>query len=221
MQKLDVELRKFAQRRLDEDYPYLILEARYEKVRENGVVRSRAVQVAIGINADGLRCVLGVESANRESGSSWQAFLIGLKERGLRGVELVIGDNHEGLKQAIREVLCKAVWRRSCVHFLFLRDALGHLPRKDAADGMQELAAVDPGAGGGTARGTAGGNALPEYGRTQGAQRATTAAKRPGRVTSGDLKRGEHPPLVPLHQTQTGKENRERQERYQKPIYRT
>src|SRR6201982_861848 len=73
-QSLDEELEKFARRQLEEPYPYLILDARYEKVREDGVIRSRAVLVAIGINEDGRRCILAVELANRESESSWKDF---------------------------------------------------------------------------------------------------------------------------------------------------
>src|ERR1700733_15390294 len=83
---MDEDLSKFASRTLEEKYPYLILDARYEKVRENGVIRSQAVQVAIGINQDGRRCVLGVELANRESATSWRDFLSKLRQRGLRGV---------------------------------------------------------------------------------------------------------------------------------------
>jgi len=79
-QVLDDELKKFAARRLDEEYPYLILDARYEKVREDGVIRTRAVMIAIGINWDGRRSILAVELANRESTTSWREFLIGLKE---------------------------------------------------------------------------------------------------------------------------------------------
>src|SRR5207302_3156278 len=82
-ESLDGELGKFAERRLEEDYPYLIVDARYEKVREDGVVRSQAVQVAIGINREGRRCVLAVGLANRESATSWREFLLALKQRGL------------------------------------------------------------------------------------------------------------------------------------------
>ena len=78
--KLDEELGRFARRQLESEYPYLILDARYEKVRENGVIRSRAVLVAIGIDWEGRRQVLGVEMANRESATSWKEFLLGLKE---------------------------------------------------------------------------------------------------------------------------------------------
>ena len=84
--KLDEELGRFTRRQLDSEYPYLILDARYEKVRENAVIRSRAVLVAIGIDWEGRRQVLGVEMANRESSTSWKEFLLGLKRRGLRGV---------------------------------------------------------------------------------------------------------------------------------------
>jgi putative transposase len=136
-QQLDKELDQFAQRRLEEDYPYLILDARYEKVREDGVIRSRAVQIAIGVNWDGRRCILAVELANRESVSSWKECLEGLKSRGLRGVEFVVSDDHPGLKRAIAEVLPEAAWQRCYVHFL--RNALDHLPRKADDDCLTEL----------------------------------------------------------------------------------
>ena len=93
---LDEQLAQFSSRRLDEEYPYLILDARYERVRENGTIHKRAVLVAIGINWDGRRCVLGVDLANRESISSWKEFLLGLRSRGLTGVELVVTDDHAG-----------------------------------------------------------------------------------------------------------------------------
>jgi transposase-like protein len=72
--KLDEELGRFARRELDCEYPYLVLDARYEKVRENAVIRSRAVLVAIGVDWEGRRQVLGVEVANRESSTSWKTF---------------------------------------------------------------------------------------------------------------------------------------------------
>ena len=135
-ESLDGELSKFAERRLEEEYPYLVLDARYEKVREDGVVRSQAVQVAIGINREGRRCVLAVGLANRESTTSWREFLMALKQRGLRGVELAVSDDHEGLKKAIREILPEAAWQRCYVHFL--RNALDHLPRKANDDCLVE-----------------------------------------------------------------------------------
>jgi len=134
---LDEALERFASRQLEEAYPYVILDARYEKVREDGVIHSMAVQIAIGINWEGQRQVLAVETANRESQSSWKDFLLRLKERGLTGVEFVVSDDHAGLKKAISEVLCEAAWQRCYVHFL--RNALDYLPRKADDDCLQEL----------------------------------------------------------------------------------
>ncbi len=88
VKRLDEQLSQFAQRRLEEAFAYVILDARYEKVRESGSIRSRAVLVAIGIDREGRRQVLGVELANRESASSWKDFLLTLRQRGLKGVEL-------------------------------------------------------------------------------------------------------------------------------------
>ena len=136
-QTLDEELKKFATRHLDEEYPYLILDARYEKVRDDGVIRTRAVMIAIGINWDGRRSVLAVELANRESTTSWREFVLSLKQRGLRGVEFVVSDHHSGLKKAIGELLPEAMWQRCYVHFL--RNALDYLPRKADDDCLQEL----------------------------------------------------------------------------------
>ena len=81
--RLDAGLAQFAGRRLEEPYPYLILDARYERIREAGVIRSQAVLLAVAVGWDGRRSVLGVDLANRESRSSWRDFLLGLKERGL------------------------------------------------------------------------------------------------------------------------------------------
>lgn len=134
---LDESLARFANRPLEEDYPYLILDARYEKVREDAVIQSQAVLVAIGINWEGQRQVLAVELANRESRSSWKDFLARLKERGLSGVEFVVSDDHAGLKRAIGEVLPEAAWQRCYVHFL--RNALDYLPRKADDDCLQGL----------------------------------------------------------------------------------
>ena len=135
--KLDEELERFATRRLSEAYPYLILDARYEKVREDGVITNQAVMIGIGVDWEGRRNVLAVELANRESQSSWREFCLALKERGLHGVELVITDDHAGLRKAIAEVFTEAVWQRCYVHFL--RNALDYLPRKADNDCMTEL----------------------------------------------------------------------------------
>ena len=131
-QRLDEELERFMCRQLEEEYSYVILDARYERVRQEGIISSRAVLVAIGVDWEGRRQVLGVELANRESSSSWKEFLLRLKSRGLRGVIFVVSDDHPGLKSAIAQVLPEALWQRCYVHFL--RNALDYLPRRKADD---------------------------------------------------------------------------------------
>ena len=86
----------------------MILDARYEKVREDAVIRSQAVLIAIGINWEGQRQVLGVELANRESQTSWREFLLSLNQRGLLGLEFAVYDDHAGLKKAIAEIIPEA-----------------------------------------------------------------------------------------------------------------
>ena len=135
---LDESLKAFAERPLEEPFPYLILDARYEKVREGGIVLSQAVLIAIGIDWDGRRQILAVEIANRESRSAWKDFLLALRQRGLHGVELVVADDHAGLRATIREVITEAAFQRCYVHFL--RNALDHLLRKADDDCLQERA---------------------------------------------------------------------------------
>jgi putative transposase len=135
--KLDGELTRFMTRRLEEEYPYLILDARYERVRESGVGHSRAVLITLGIGWDGRRHVLSVELANRESASSWKDHLVRLKERGLHGVRVAVSDDHAGLKRAIMEILPETHWQRCYVHFL--RNALDYFSRKTPDDSLTEL----------------------------------------------------------------------------------
>lgn len=135
--RLDGQLKEFSDRPLKEAFPYVIVDARYERVREGGVIVSRAILIALGIDWEGRRQVLAVEYANRESQSSWRDFLQGLKERGLNGVHFVVSDDHPGLKAAVREVMPGIYWQRCYVHFL--RNALDYLPRKADDDCLQEL----------------------------------------------------------------------------------
>src|SRR2546423_8975915 len=136
-QRLDDSLAQFAGRRLAEAFPYLILDARYERVREAGVIVSQAVLIAIGIDWDGRRQVLAVELSNRESRSSWRDFLLRLQAPGLHGVEVVVADDHAGLRAALREALAEAAYQRCYVHFL--RNALDYVPRRVDDDCLQEL----------------------------------------------------------------------------------
>jgi putative transposase len=135
--RLDQQLEQFSRRPLEQELPYVILDARYERVREGGVIVSRAILIALGIDWEGRRQVLAVEYANRESQSSWKDFLVQLRQRGLSGVQFVVSDDHPGLKAAIREVLPGVWWQRCYVHFL--RNALDYLPRKGDDDCLQEL----------------------------------------------------------------------------------
>lgn len=137
VKRLDEQLKEFAERHLEEAFPYLIVDARYEKVREGGAIRSRAVHIAIGIDWEGRRQVLAIELSNRESANSWKDFLKSLRERGLHGVEFVVSDDHQGLRKAIAEVLPEALWQRCYVHFL--RNAIDYLPRKADDDCLKEL----------------------------------------------------------------------------------
>src|SRR5262245_31168003 len=91
---LDGSLKAFAERRLAEAFPYLILDARYERVRDAGVIVSQAVLIAVAVGWEGRRQTIGVGLASRASRWSWRDFLQALKGRGLHGVELVVSDDH-------------------------------------------------------------------------------------------------------------------------------
>lgn len=126
---LDAEVEAFRSRPLsDTAYPYLWLDATYLKVREAGRVVSMAALVAVGVALTGERRVLGLElSAGNDEGSAWPAFIRGLVARGLRGVRLVISDDHAGLVRAVREQLLGSAWQRCRVHFT--RNAQDLVPR--------------------------------------------------------------------------------------------
>ena len=120
--KLDAEVAEWRMRPLTEEYPYLIFDARYEKVRRGGAVVSQGVLVAIGISAAGCREVLGCWVAESESEASWGAVFAELKQRGLSGVRYVVSDDHAGMVKAIGRHFQGAVWQRCQVHFV--RNAL-------------------------------------------------------------------------------------------------
>jgi putative transposase len=121
--EIDERVTAFLERPLEGDWPYLWIDATYLKVRQNGRIVPVAVIVAVGVNTDGRREVLGMDIGPSEAEPFWVAFLRKLARRGLRGVKLVISDAHEGLKAAITKVL-SATWQRCRVHFM--RNALAH-----------------------------------------------------------------------------------------------
>jgi len=121
--EIDERVRDVLARPIEGDWPYLWLDATYVKVREAGRIVPVAVTIAVGVNADGRREVLGMAVGSSEAEPFWLDFLRTLARRGLRGVKLVVSDAHEGLKAAVTKVL-RAAWQRCRVHFA--RSALAH-----------------------------------------------------------------------------------------------
>jgi putative transposase len=122
-EEIDGRVKTFLERPIEGDWPYLWVDATYIKVRQNGRIVSVAVIIAVGVNSDGRREVLGMDIGPSEAETFWIAFLRKLARRGLRGVKLVISDAHEGIKAAVSKVL-NASWQRCRVHFM--RNALAH-----------------------------------------------------------------------------------------------
>ena len=121
---LDEQVQAFRERPLQGRYPYVWLDAKIERVRDSGAVRQKALVVAYGVNEHGVREVLGLDVGAAETEAFWTEFLHALRARGLTGVQLVMSDAHQGLKNAIGRVL-SARWQRCCVHFA--RDMTGHV----------------------------------------------------------------------------------------------
>ncbi len=122
-EEIDGKVKAFLDRPIEGDWPYLWVDATYVKVRQNGRIVSAAVIVAVGVNGDGRREVLGMDIGPSEAETFWTEFLRKLRRRGLRGVKLVVSDAHEGLKAAVAKVL-HATWQRCRVHFM--RNTLAH-----------------------------------------------------------------------------------------------
>jgi putative transposase len=122
-EEIDERVHAFLDRPIEGDWPYLWIDATYVKVRQAGRVVSVAVTVAVGVNTDGKREVLGMDIGASEAETFWTEFLRSLTRRGLRGVKLVISDAHVGIKAAVSKLLCSS-WQRCRVHFM--RNALAH-----------------------------------------------------------------------------------------------
>lgn len=133
---LDEELEVWRNRPLGKT-PYLFLDARYESVRQGGVVRDAAILIASGIKSDGKRTILGVSLSLSEAEEHWRAFLEGLIARGLHGVQLIISDDHSGLQAARKAFLTGIIWQRCLFHLQ--QNAHSYVPRKS----MQKEVAAD------------------------------------------------------------------------------
>jgi putative transposase len=118
-------------------FKFVYLDARYEKVRHGGIVRDCAVLVAAGVNADGRRELLGISVSLSEAEVHWRSFLRNLHERGLHGIELIISDDHEGMKKARKAVFGSVPWQRCQFHLQ--QNAQKYIPKKD----MKEQVAAD------------------------------------------------------------------------------
>ena len=122
-EEIDGKVKAFLDRPIEGDWPYLWLDATYVKVRQDGRIVSVAVTVAVGVNTDGRREILGLAIGPSEAEVFWTDFLRKLKRRGLRGVKLAISDSHEGIKASVSKVF-SATWQRCRVHFM--RNVLAH-----------------------------------------------------------------------------------------------
>ncbi|SHF58843.1 Transposase (or an inactivated derivative) [Fodinibius roseus] len=126
--ELDAELEAWRTRRLSGDYPYVKIDARYERCRRDGIVVDMAVLVAIGVSEDGHRHVLAVETGWGESETVWSEFIGGLKARGLQGVEMFTSDAHPGIRKALQAHFPGTPWQRCQYHFQ--RNTFDKAPKK-------------------------------------------------------------------------------------------
>jgi transposase-like protein len=126
---LDAEVQVWRTRPLGKAYAYLVVDARYEKVRQGPHVVSRGVLLAVGIGEDGYREILGTYTANTESETTWSEVFADLRDRGLSGVRFVVSDDHQGLRAAIDRHFQGALWQRCQVHFL--RNVLARVSKSD------------------------------------------------------------------------------------------
>jgi len=137
---LDEEIAAWRDRPLEVRYPYLMVDARYEKVRQGPRVSSQGVLVVIGISEAGYREILGVWQADTESAATWSDVFADLKRRGLDGVRYVVSDNHQGLRSAVDRHFQGAVWQRCQVHFV--RNVLSRVRKGDRASVVALLQSI-------------------------------------------------------------------------------
>lgn len=127
--KLEEEIEAWRNRRLEKLYPYIVADARYEKVRHDGHIVSKGVLIVVGVSEEGEREILGTWVAHGETDSTWSQAFEELKERGLRGVRYVVSDDDKGLRGALEKNFPGVLWQRCQVHFV--RNILGQVRRND------------------------------------------------------------------------------------------
>jgi putative transposase len=139
--RLEEEQKEWRERSLEEkEYPYLYLDATYLKVRWGPRVTSMALLACVGVDEEGFREVLAMEVAGSEKGAAYASLLRGLIDRGLKGVRLVVSDDHEGIKAAVWGELPGADWQRCIVHFE--RNVLSHVPASSMTEIAEDLKAI-------------------------------------------------------------------------------
>jgi putative transposase len=139
--RLQEQQKEWRERSLEEKtYPYLYLDATYLKVRWGARVTNMALLACVGVDEEGFREVLAVEVAGTEKGAAYTSLLRGLLDRGLKGVRLVVSDDHEGIKAAVAGELPGAEWQRCVVHFE--RNVLSHVPASEMSEVAEDLKAV-------------------------------------------------------------------------------
>ncbi len=139
--RLKEDQREWRERPLKEKaYPYLYLDATYLKVRWGASVTSMALLACVGVDEEGFREVLAVEVAGSEKGAAYASLLRGLLDRGLKGVKLVVSDDHEGIKAAVAGELPGVGWQRCVVHFE--RNVLSHVPASSMSEVAEDLKAI-------------------------------------------------------------------------------
>ncbi len=134
---LDENITKWRNRKLVKEYPYLVVDARYEDIRTEGVVMGQAVMIVIGISSSGQREILSVDVGNSENEQQWSEVFAGLKSRGLDGVQYVVSDNNKGLVKALKRTFQGASWQRCQVHFM--RNFMGKFSRREIKEYVLKL----------------------------------------------------------------------------------
>lgn len=138
--ELDQKVAEWRNRPLEGEYPYLIVDALYEKVRRGGRVVSQGVLIVMGIDSEGMREILEVRIADTENETTWSDLFRDLKRRGLSCVELVTSDNHEGIKNAVKRFFQGASWQRCQCHFM--RNVLRLAGKGEKVDLKADLRAI-------------------------------------------------------------------------------